>query len=500
MIQTEKRLMNLRWRYVWPLIFTSFSLVTLCVFSAISLFREHAAIAGTMRENVASRRAATDLEECLHDINVLLQARVESVESLHHRTLNHLERIDALADQAEEKALASRLHQSFRSYLEFWKQMPPPDQDGHEAAVKQAVRLLESSTLKICEELMQFNAVRIENSTEYHEQALRQLAWGIAGVSGLGGVAGLFLGYGLARGLSQSIQKLRVQIQDAAGRLGGELPAIVLSGHGDLVELHSQMDHLSARIGAILQQLRERELEVLRAEQLAAVGQLATGVAHEIRNPLTSIKMLVQAGLEDKGVALANEDLRIIEQEIRRMERSLKTFLDFARPPKLERRQVDILPLICDVLGLTRGRMEKQGVQVEYDAPTEAIPLVVDGERLQQVLVNLILNALDAMPAGGTLTLKVHPRSTGGAIIRIADTGGGIAQELMPKLFQPFVSGKETGLGMGLVVSRRIIENHGGTINVANNSNKGAEFTICLPGDCLQPAEAVTNADIARGR
>jgi signal transduction histidine kinase len=156
--------------------------------------------------------------------------------------------------------------------------------------------------------------------------------------------------------------------------------------------------------------------------------------------------------------------------------------------------------LLRDVLGLTRGRVEKQGIKVEFDAPAEGIPLVADGERVQQVLVNLILNALDAMPTGGTLSLKVRPRATGGAIIRIADTGTGIAEELMPTLFQPFVSGKETGLGMGLVISRRIIENHGGTINVANGPIRGAVFTICLPADCPLPAEDASDADVARDR
>lgn len=475
--------MNYRWRFLWPLVFMSGCLVILCAFTAVSLFHQHATVGEVLRKNVASRRAATELEECLLDILALLKNRVESVEALHDRAIRHLRLIEAMAEQPEEKNLSSRLEESFAVYLSHWKSMPARGQSGHDKAVKEATNLLENNLLKTCDELLQFHSRRIEDTTEQHELALRQLAWGIAGVSGLGGIAGLALGFGLARGLSQSIQRLQVQIQGAAESLGEESPAVVLTGVGELGDLHEQMDRLSKRIEEIVQRLHEREREVLRAEQLAAVGQLATGVAHEIRNPLTSIKMLVQASLEEPAPSLAAEDLRIIEQEIRRMERSLKAFLDFARPPKLERRPVDLLNLIQGVINLTRGRAEKQGVRVVVNANAATVPMVADGEQVQQVLVNLMLNALDAMPTGGTLTIHVVGFASGGAEIKVCDTGPGIAPDLLTRLFQPFVSGKETGLGMGLVISRRIVENHGGTIAAANPPEGGACFTIVFPAD-----------------
>ncbi|HEV3385904.1 MAG TPA: HAMP domain-containing sensor histidine kinase, partial [Gemmata sp.] len=153
---------------------------------------------------------------------------------------------------------------------------------------------------------------------------------------------------------------------------------------------------------------------------------------------------------------------------------------DFARPPKAERRLLNLHDVIGSVLSLTRGRAEKQRVSVQVRAPSEPIPITADAGQLQQVLVNLLLNAFDAMPGGGSLNLVV--RQVGGWIeIEVSDTGHGISVDLMPRLFQPFVSGKDTGLGLGLAISLRIAEDHGGTILVSNHSGEGATFTIRLP-------------------
>jgi signal transduction histidine kinase len=295
----------------------------------------------------------------------------------------------------------------------------------------------------------------------------------------LGGFAGLVLGFVLARGLSRSIRRLQVQISDAAGKLGPPLPSVVMTREGDFRDLHNQVDQLTARIEAVVQELQQREREVLRAEQLAAVGQLAAGVAHEVRNPLTSIKMLVQLALEGR-TGLPQDDLRVIESEVRKMEQSLQTFLDFARPPKAERRLIDLHSIVSDVLGLTRGRAEKQGVAVSVTEPAGPILLTVDAGQIQQVVVNLILNALDAMPSGGRVRLAARAAS-GWVEIEVADNGPGVPHELLPRLFQPFVSGKDTGLGLGLAISLRIAQDHGGTIFAMNRPGEGATFTVRLP-------------------
>ncbi len=373
---------------------------------------------------------------------------------------------------------------AFADYLAQWAALPPRDDPGHETAVREATRFLETKVLKKCQEFRLNQGRQLEDSTLQHERVLRQLGSGMALVGGLGGVAGMVVGFGVARGLSRSIRRLQVQISDAAGKLGPTIPQIVVTREGDFHGLHAQVDQLTTRIESVVQELQQREREVLRAEQLAAVGQLAAGVAHEVRNPLTSIKMLVQLGLEE-GATIPRDDLRVIEGEVRKMEQSLQTFLDFARPPKPERQHVDLHDVVNGVLGLTRGRAEKQHVAVRVYAPPGPTSLTADPGQIQQVLVNLVLNALDVMPTGGVLHLIVRPVPNR-IELEVADTGPGIPADLMPRLFSPFVSTKDTGLGLGLVISRRIAEDHGGTIVASNRAGSGAVFTVSLPRDPIR--------------
>jgi two-component system, NtrC family, sensor histidine kinase HydH len=468
-----------RFRYLWPVVLIALCFLSLCTITAVSLFHQQAAVTGLLRENVESRRAAGDLRGCLNTLIELEIHHVEAVADQHARARGHLAHISRLADQPAERDLADRLTAGFDEYLRAWDHLPPVTDPGHRAAVDAAIRLLEQKVLLPCGEIEGYNDERVDESTRHHEQVLRNLAWGLAVIGGLGAVAGVILGYGVAHGLARSILRLRVQIRDAAGKLGPDLPEIVLTEQGAFSGLHAEVDRLSERIEEVVDRLQRREREVLRAEQMAAVGQLAAGVAHEIRNPLTAIKMLVQTGMEDGR--LPADDLRVIEAEVRRMERALQTFLDFARPAKAERRPTDLAPVVQGVVGLVRGRAEKQRVAVRVELPPGGVTVTADEEQLRQVFVNLCLNALDAMPTGGTLILTVRTANPRQAQVEVSDTGPGIPKAVLPRLFEPFVSSKDTGLGLGLVISERIVRDHAGTIGAANRVGGGASFFVTLP-------------------
>jgi GAF domain-containing protein len=213
------------------------------------------------------------------------------------------------------------------------------------------------------------------------------------------------------------------------------------------------------------QQEHERERYEQRVEQMMALGQVAAGVAHELRNPLTAIKGLVQVNLRKAAAnSLPTADLAVIEHEIRRMERSLQVFLDFARPTQPDRHRLDLAQIVERVITLVAGRANKQNVAVRFLQPDTPVWMEADPDQIQQLLLNLVLNSLDAMPNGGSIDIDLRASRNGWCELYVRDTGSGIAPHILPKVFETFVSSKETGLGLGLPVSRRIAEDHGGTL------------------------------------
>jgi two-component system sensor histidine kinase HydH len=165
------------------------------------------------------------------------------------------------------------------------------------------------------------------------------------------------------------------------------------------------------------------------------------------------------------------------------METCIQTFLDFARPPVSERHRRDLLPVVRRALTLAEVRARRQQVTLSATLPPGPVDLDIDAAQVQQVLLNLLLNALDALPQGGTIRVEVWPATTEKPTVEVAvrDSGPGIAPRIRERLFEPFVSSKETGLGLGLSISRRLIEAHGGTISGENAPGGGALFAFTLP-------------------
>jgi len=248
----------------------------------------------------------------------------------------------------------------------------------------------------------------------------------------------------------------------------------------------ARLQLLANVLSVILENKSRREVQsdqrLLRAEQMMAIGQVAAGVAHELRNPLTSIKGLIQVNLRDlRQRGLPADDLGVIEQEIRRMERTLQTFLDFARPPQPDRRRLDLAAILDRVFALVTGRARKQNVSMRLTKPEAAVAVNADQDQIQQLLLNLVLNALDVLPRGGAVEVELHAPRDRFVELYVRDTGPGIAPEVLPKVFETFVSNKETGVGLGLPISRRIAEEHGGTLTAYNLPDAGACFLLRLP-------------------
>jgi signal transduction histidine kinase len=224
---------------------------------------------------------------------------------------------------------------------------------------------------------------------------------------------------------------------------------------------------------------------------------MAAGMAHELRNPLTSMKMLVQGALAgEDGIpgagaepGLGGRDLGVLEEEITRLERLIQSFLDFARPPQPEKRTLDVRPLVEQTRGLVAGRASAGGTRVEFAAPPEPVTAAVDPGQSRQVLLNLLLNALSATGSGGSITIDLANDPGGWLTLRVADTGCGLPDALGGRIFDPFTSTKPTGLGLGLSICRHIVEAHGGSITAADRPEGGAVFTVRLPSNGKRKAE-----------
>ena len=338
------------------------------------------------------------------------------------------------------------------------------------------------------------------NETNRHTTEQSRQAFLLLGICG--SAAGLVAGLLIARGISQSIVQLEVSVRGAAGRLQDVIGPVKISRRGGFRELEAGLLEMENHIGTVVERLQQRELEVLRSEQLAAVGQLAAGMAHELRNPLMPMKMLVQAAVErDDGIGLHGQQLKVVEEEIGRLEKSIQDFLDFARPPKLEKMWLDARTAIEQTMELISGRAERQQIQIQFDMPHEPLMVEADVVQLRQVLLNLLLNAFDALPAGGgvfvslarahlpiTVDSPATARGTKWTLISIRDSGAGLSIDVLARIFEPFVSTKETGTGLGLSICRRIVEAHGGRITAENSQKGGATFSIYLPPQQTYPS------------
>jgi two-component system, NtrC family, sensor histidine kinase HydH len=309
----------------------------------------------------------------------------------------------------------------------------------------------------------------------------------------LGPIGGLVGGFGAAWGLSRSIMRLSVRLQDVHAHLDQDLGAVRLAAEGDFRHLDRMLEQILNRVREVVAQVQEQEREARRSEQLAAVGQLAAGVAHEVRNPLASIKLLVGAALKGRPaaggggspnppLALSTEDLQVIHDQVGRLEHKVQALLDFARPPEARKRPCDLRPLIQQSLDLVRARMRQQNVEADVDLPEQPVTALVDPDQLISVLVNLFLNALDAMPGGGRLGIQLRQERPEELSLRITDTGPGIDKAMTGRLFSPFASTRPTGTGLGLSISQRVVRDHGGALTGTNHPGGGACFTITLPG------------------
>lgn len=423
----------LLFRIAGPSLLVSLFFLVSCAAAAVYLHQRQTATLRTLDEDLHGRRL---IDALLKDLNELVEISLAGGDSDRVATLHDdIQRLLAESNQAvkrpEEARIVDRLAAGFDRYRESLRA------EGGAAPARRGrgrLAILETDLRIAARELDARNAEEMGRSQAEMHRTASWMAWGLVAVGAAATAAGLFFGYGVARGL---------------------------------------------------------ERDVLRAEEMAAVGRMAAGMAHELRNPLTAISMLIQLQREKaEEDGLPTEDLQVVEREIVRMEERLTAFIDFARPSRPNGRLIDPADVVAEKLALLQGRAAKQRVELNFRPPAEPVRVEADPEQIGRVLMNLAGNAMDAMPLGGRLDIALTRADDGFVDLTVDDTGPGIGPADPNRLFEPFHTSKEAGLGLGLAISRRIAQDHGGRLVASNRPEGGARFVLRLPAAKRVNAEA----------
>jgi two-component system NtrC family sensor kinase len=241
------------------------------------------------------------------------------------------------------------------------------------------------------------------------------------------------------------------------------------------------------------EQLTAMQATLVQSAKMAAVGELAAGVAHEINNPLTGVLTNSSLMLEDLPEGdERREELQTIVNETLRCRRIVKALLDFARQTRPHKAALSLNQVMEDVLALVRNQASFRSITIRSALDPTLPAVMADGDQLRQVVLNIVLNGADAMPTGGELRIASRydaARQT--AELSVTDTGPGIPGEIRDRLFEPFFTTKKTGTGLGLSIAYGIVEQHRGTIRVESAPGRGTTFAVVLPLDASRVEEAV---------
>jgi signal transduction histidine kinase len=254
-------------------------------------------------------------------------------------------------------------------------------------------------------------------------------------------------------------------------------------------ELAHQSRELQRNLRLQDAELRETTARARAAEELASIATLVAGLAHEIGTPMS----VIQGHAKLLEGSVSGEDakwrLQTIQEQIARISGIIHTLLQIAHPRRSRSESVDLARLIEQTLEFVAQRLEQRDVLVVRDLRS-GVGVVGDSERLQQLFLNLFLNAADAMPSGGVLGVELRESPAGGATVRVSDSGVGIAPDDLERIFEPFFTTKEAGhgSGLGLMVCKGIVADHGGEIGVISTPGRGTQFTVSLPGSKAAPA------------
>lgn len=451
-------------------------------------FRMERLFTSVVEMNVAALQAAEELETALLnqrgfvsyyflDGNPEWLAQLKKYREAFAERLKAAEEID---QTASGRSVLSLIQREYNDYVMQKDEVIALYRSGKQkegARLHQEVRSNLFKILNLCEEYKNIHSKRINLTWE----ETRVEAGRLRIIAATAMSAAVFLG-----GLLSIV--LVFQILGPIRRL-----AFDTGQSGATSENVNEMVALNRRVRGLIEDVDHTQVELeksreklLQSEKMALVGKLAAEVAHSIRNPMTSIKLRLFS-LERTLDLTPNQstDFDVISKEMRHLDTIVRNFLEFSRPPKLKMRKIDVSDVVDVTLELLQSRLEHHNVKVERQRAEFLPPIEADPEQLKEVLVNLIVNACEAMGKGGHITIAeedaVAEKIGRAVLVRITDTGPGIPESIRHKVMEPFFSTKEDGTGLGLAIAARIVEEHGGQLDLRSGESWGTTFIITLP-------------------
>jgi signal transduction histidine kinase len=295
----------------------------------------------------------------------------------------------------------------------------------------------------------------------------------LAGLAACGIAILAFIGHWVARSITVPIGELATM----AGSIAAGDRAMRVN-----VRRQDEVGILAQSLNSMAERLAMYDQQVAEQSRLLTLGELSAKVAHEIRNPLTAIKMQLQL-LEDDLPATPKSRLHSLIDEVRRLELIVSSTLQLGRPEKLERQLLNLNSLVTDVVYLLKPQFEHQRIMIATELAANLPDCWLDANRVKQIMLNLMNNAADELPEGGQLVVRTVPAENRDIVLEVADSGPGIPGWQRSTLFDRVTSGKPSGFGLGLRVTRELVELHGGTIEVAESGLGGALFRVVFPAE-----------------
>ncbi len=486
-------------RVTAPLLGVSLLLLLLGAFTAWYVHSMQQKATELICESIATSNVSQSLEDGLRELRTNLHEYGITADAKHlvaaKRSITNMEvqlsKIELSNDHDGGQPKVAEIHREFvvfeRQFDQFIQETVPQPP----VAVRLAQTFLSKNLIPKAIKHREAQQSSLEEISKSSERVADRVSLTLLLLVTFGAIGGLAAGIAIARNVHQSIIELNIPVHAASGMLDEVVGPLSLGTESNLPEIRESLDKMVNRVGITVQRLQESQKKILRAEQLAALTQMAAGLAHEIRNPLTAMRSLVQmARSQGGGAALDNRDIEVLDTEIERLNELVQTFLDFARPPTPMRSRVNISEIVLRTLQLTKHRAERQDLQLEFEPAFPELTVNADPHQIQQVLLNLVLNAIDAQPNGGMVFIRLQTAALSAnetqVAILVGDTGPGIDTNVIDRIFEPFFSTKETGTGIGLAICQRIVEEHGGTITAENQLLGGALFKVHLPSaECI---------------